>query len=151
LGAPSSLTLNELMSWSDHELEGIRHFSGTATYENSFVISQETLRDYAVMWLDLGDVLDVAEVFVNAVSAGVLWTKPFRIDIHDHVKAGINTLEIKITNMWINRLTGDLGLPPERRFCQTNRPPESRYYSEAGDETYRVQRAGLIGPVTLMS
>jgi len=94
-------------------------------------------------------VLDVAEVFVNGTSAGVLWTRPFKIDIHDHVTEGVNTLEIKITNMWINRLTGDLELSPEKRFCKTNRPPESRYYSEAGDETYRVQREGLIGPVTL--
>jgi hypothetical protein len=94
-------------------------------------------------------VLDVAEVFVNGISAGVLWTSPFRLDIQDHVKDGVNTLEIRITNMWINRLTGDLDLPPEKRICKTNRPPESRYYSEAGDETYRVQRAGLIGPVTL--
>jgi hypothetical protein len=137
------------MSWSDHELDGIRYFSGTATYENSFVVSPETLRGDAVMWLDLGEVLDVAEVFVNGVSTGVLWTRPFKVDIHDHVKEGVNTLEIRITNMWINRLTGDLGLPPEQRFCKTNRPPESRYYSEIGDETYRVQRAGLIGPVIL--
>ena len=148
-GAPSSVTLNELMSWSDHELEGVRHFSGTATYKNKFVISQETLRDDAAIFLDLGDVLDVAEVFVNGQSAGVLWTKPFKLDVHDYVTEGLNTLEIRITNMWINRLTGDLSLPPEKRYCKTNRPPESRYYSEAGDETYRVQRAGLIGPVTL--
>jgi hypothetical protein len=99
--------------------------------------------------LDLGEVLDVAEVFVNGKSAGVLWTKPFKIEIQELVEPGVNTLEIRITNMWINRLTGDLALPPERRFCRTNRPPESRYFSEAGDETYRVQKAGLIGPVIL--
>ncbi len=148
-GAPSSVTLNELMSWSDHDHEGIRHFSGTATYVSSFEVSQAARRESTVISLDLGEVLDVAEVFVNGASAGVLWTRPFKIDIHDHVKEGVNTLEIKITNMWINRLTGDLDLPAEKRFCQTNRPPESRYYSEAGDETYRVQRAGLIGPVIL--
>jgi len=145
-GAPPSVSLNELISWSDHEHEGIRHFSGTATYKNTFEFSTE---GDAVLSLDLGEVLDVAEVFVNGKSAGVLWTKPFKLDIQDHVIEGINTLEIKITNMWINRLTGDLSLPPEKRFCQTNRPPESRYYSEAGDETYRVQPSGLIGPVFL--
>jgi len=148
-GAPSSVSLNELTSWSDHEHEGIRHFSGTATYKNTFVFSNEAGQGDTGISLDLGEVLDVAEVFVNGKSAGVLWTKPFKLDIQDHVIEGINTLEITITNMWINRLTGDLSLPPEKRFCQTNRPPESRYYSEVGDETYRVQRAGLIGPVTL--
>jgi hypothetical protein len=148
-GAPSSVTFDKLMSWSDHDNEGVRHFSGTATYENSFALSNGVVPGNTTISLDLGEVLDVAEVFVNGVSAGVLWTKPFRLDIQDYVKTGINKLEIKITNMWINRLTGDLTLPPEKRFCQTNRPPESRYFSEAGDETYRVQRAGLIGPVTL--
>jgi hypothetical protein len=148
-GAPASVSLKELISWSDHEHKGIQHFSGTATYMNSFEVSNAARHENTVISLDLGEVLDVAEVFVNGVSAGVLWTKPFRLDIQDHVKEGINTLEIKVTNMWINRLTGDLDLPAEKRFCQTNRPPESRYYSEAGDETYRVQRAGLIGPVTL--
>jgi hypothetical protein len=150
-GAPTSVSLDELMSWSDHDNEGIRHFSGTATYKNTFEVAKEAGRGDAIISLDLGDVLDVAEVFVNGVSAGVVWTKPFRIDIDELVKTGINTLEIKITNMWINRLTGDLALPSEQRFCQTNRPPESRYYSDAGDETYRVQKAGLIGPVTLVS
>jgi len=148
-GAPAVVTLDELISWSDHEHDGIRHFSGTATYKNTFVFSKEAGQSDTAISLDLGDVLDVAEVFINGQSAGVLWTKPFKLDIQSFVKEGTNTLEIKITNMWINRLTGDLSLPPEKRFCKTNRPPESRYYSEAGDETYRVQLAGLIGPVTL--
>ncbi|MCP4047354.1 MAG: hypothetical protein GY732_15360, partial [Gammaproteobacteria bacterium] len=148
-GAPASVTLNELVSWSDHNHKGIRHFSGTATYVNSFEISNVARYKNTVISLDLGEVLDVAEVFVNGVSAGVLWTSPFRLDIHDFVKDGVNTLEIKITNVWINRLTGDLDLPPGERFCKTNRPSTGRYDSEAGDETYRVQRAGLIGPVTL--
>ena len=148
-GAPSSVTLNEFMSWSDHDHEGIWHFSGTATYESSFVLSKEAVQGDVVISLDLGEVLEVAVILVNGKSAGVLWTKPFQIEIHEMVKTGINRLETRITNMWINRLTGDLELPPEKRYCQTNRPPESRYYSAAGDETYRVQRAGLIGPVIL--
>jgi len=149
-GAPSSSTFEELMSWSDHDHEGIRHFSGTAIYANRFEMSPSSRPDNTVISLDLGEVLDLAEVLVNGISAGVLWTTPFKLEIQDHVRDGINTLEIKITNMWVNRLTGDLSLPPEERICKTNRPPESRYYSEAGDETYRVQRAGLIGPVKLI-
>jgi hypothetical protein len=148
-GAPSSVKFDELISWTDHDHEGIKYFSGTASYSTSFNVSEAARRTEAVISLDLGEVLDVAEVFVNGTSAGILWTNPFRVDLQDHVREGANTLEIQITNMWINRLTGDLDLPPEERFCKTNRPHESAYYSVIGDETYRVQRAGLIGPVNI--
>ena len=99
--------------------------------------------------LDLGEVHDVAEVIINGKSAGVLWTEPFRLNISDYVHTGENLLEVKITNMWVNRLTGDLDLPPAQRFCKTNRPAEGRFFSEFGDEKYRIQTSGLIGPVSL--
>ena len=47
--------------------------------------------------------------------------------------------------MWINRLTGDMDLPVEEKFCRTNRPYILKDNSEIGDETFRVQRAGLLG------
>jgi len=147
-GAPPSVEIENLISWTDHSEEGIKHFSGTASYTNSFHVPAEVLQNGRIT-IDLGDVLDVAEVIVNDEPVGTVWTKPFRLDVHKHVREGRNRLEIRVTNMWINRLTGDLILPPEDRFCKTNRPPVSPYYSEIGDETYRVQRAGLLGPVTL--
>ncbi len=148
-GAPSSVKLDELISWTDHDDEGINYFSGTATYSNSFDLSNDVLNKSNDIYIDLGEVLDVAEVIVNNKSVGVLWTKPFKLNIKDYVKEGNNNIEIRITNMWINRLTGDMDLPVEEKFCRTNRPYITKAYSEIGDETYRVQRAGLIGPVTL--
>ena len=50
--------------------------------------------------------------------------------------------------MWINRLTGDINLPDDEKFCSINRP-DITDTNLGGDETYRVQRAGLIGPVTI--
>ena len=148
-GAPASVELNELISWTDHAIEGIKYFSGTATYTNSFNIPKEWLGNNSPISLDLGEVLDVAEVFVNGKSAGTMWTSPFRTDIQDYVKEGKNNLEIKITNMWINRLTGDINLPPGKKFCRTNHPDMKKERSPQGDETYRVQRSGLLGPVTI--
>lgn len=148
-GAPASVELNELISWTDHTNEGIKYFSGTASYTKSFYIPKESLDKKNFISLDLGEVLDVAEVFVNGKSAGVLWTSPFRINIQDYVKQGKNNLEIKITNMWINRLTGDMNLPPDKKFCKTNQPDITKDRSQIGDETYRIQRAGLLGPVIL--
>ncbi len=147
-GAPSSVELDKLISWIDHEDKGINYFSGTATYTNSFNISKDALDNDKSIYIDLGDVLDVAEVFVNDKSAGVLWTKPFKLDVRDYVKEGKNKIEIKVTNMWINRLTGDIDLPAEEKFCRTNRPYILEG-SEMGDETFRVQDAGLLGPVTI--
>ena len=150
-GAPSSVELDELISWTDHENEGINYFSGTATYSNSFNISKGALDTSSAINLELGEVRDVAEVFVNGRSAGVLWTKPFELNIQDYVKEGENQVEIKITNMWINRLTGDIDLPVEGKFTRTNRPYILEPYSEIGDETFRVQRSGLLGPVALIT
>ena len=67
-------------------------------------------------------VLDVAEVIVNGKSAGILWTSPFSVNIQDYIHAGQNQVEVEITNMWINRLTGDMSLPAGERFCKTNQP-----------------------------
>ena len=148
-GAPASIKLNELISWTDHIDEGIKFFSGTASYTNSFNISKEIIDKNVRIFINLAEVLDVAEVFVNGKSAGILWTSPFSINIQDYVKQGKNNLEIKVTNMWINRLTGDMNLPPEKKFCKTNQPYVTKDRSPWGDETYRVQRSGLFGPVTI--
>jgi len=147
-GAPSSVQLDNLISWIDHENKGINHFSGTATYTNSFNISKESLGDDKSIYIDLGEVLDVAEVFVNNKPVGILWTKPFKLNLKDYVQEGKNQIEIKVTNMWINRLTGDMNLPVEEKFCKTNRPYILEG-SEMGDETFRIQDAGLLGPVTI--
>jgi hypothetical protein len=144
-GAPASIELPGLISWTDHEDTGVRHFSGTASYRNRFTVEEAA----ADITLDLGEVRDVAEVIINGRSARILWTEPFRLNIGAYVRAGENSLEVKITNMWVNRLTGDLGLPPAQRFCKTNRPAEGRFISDYGDEKYRVQKSGLIGPVLL--
>jgi hypothetical protein len=99
--------------------------------------------------MDLGDVYDVAEVLVNGKSAGVLWTKPYQLNIQDLVKPGENKLEVKITNLWINRLTGDIDLPENERFTRTNVPPETDTDTGYGDLTWRIQTSGLLGPVAV--
>ena len=99
------------------------------------------------MHLDLGDVRELAEVFVNGKSAGVLWKTPFRADITALVKPGVNKLKIEVMNLWINRLSGDMKLPVEKRFCRTNM---TSIRDRGGDEPWRIQPAGLLGPVRLL-
>ena len=102
------------------------------------------------MILDLGEVRDLAEVFVNGKSAGILWKKPYQADITHLVKTGENDLKIEIVNLWINRLTGDMLSEPEDRYCKTNQSYMIREIWPGGDEPFRIQTAGLLGPVNLI-
>ena len=148
-GAPSSVELDRLVSWTDHEDEGIKYFSGTATYENKFTVSQDDIDSMETIRIDLGNVYDVAEVLVNGESAGIIWTKPYQLNIQDLVKQGENRLEVKISNLWINRLTGDIDLPENERYSRTNVPPVTDPDTGYGDLTWRIQTSGLLGPVTV--
>ncbi len=148
-GAPSSVELDKLISWTEHEDEGINYFSGTATYENSFTVSKEVIDGKKAINIDLGEVYDVAEILINGKTAGVLWTKPYQLNIQDLVQEGENKLEVNITNLWINRLTGDINLPEGEKFCKTNRPPYTEPDTRNEDKTYHIQTSGLLGPVNI--
>jgi hypothetical protein len=150
-GAPDSVKLTKLISWTDHPDEGVKYFSGTASYTNSFDISAKTLEKDSIVNINLGDVLDVAKVLINGKPVGVLWTPPYKLNIKDYLKTGRNSLEIQVTNMWINRLTGDMNSTDGKKYCQTNIPYILTDRTSTSDEKFHVQRAGLIGPVFLES
>ncbi len=137
-GAPPQVIFNQLQSWTDFDDHGIKYFSGTATYRKTFTLSSENTGKKCI--LDLGEVRDLAEVFVNGKSAGILWKKPFLIDITALLHPGENELKIEVVNMWTNRLTGDLLLKPEDRFCRTNQPWGGNI----------IQPSGLLGPVKFL-
>jgi hypothetical protein len=113
LGAPPTITLNELISWPDHPDPAVRYFSGTATYERDLEIDPELLTAGRELWLDLGAVKNFAEVSLNGHDLGVLWKPPFLVNITEAAKAGTNKLAIKVTNLWPNRLIGDEQLPAD--------------------------------------
>jgi hypothetical protein len=146
-GAPPEVVFDRLQSWTELENPGIKYFSGTATYQKTFTIEKENKG--TACCLDLGEVRDVAEVFVNGKSAGILWKKPFRVDIGGLVKPGENELKIEVVNMWVNRLTGDMLLDAKDRYCRTNQPYMTREVWPGGDEPFREQPSGLLGPVKI--
>lgn len=146
-GAPPSVVFDRLISWTESEDPGIKYFSGTATYQNSFNLDAGSVKKKMI--LDLGEVRDVAEVFINGKSAGILWKKPYQADISQLVQPGTNDLKIEIVNLWVNRLTGDMLSDPKDRFCKTNQSYMKSEVWPGGDEPFRLQTAGLLGPVTL--
>jgi alpha-L-rhamnosidase/F5/8 type C domain len=116
LGAPPSLRLEKLSSWTENPDAGVKYFSGAATYVKTIQAPASWFRRGQRLELDLGKVRDIAEVEVNGVSAGVIWAPPYRVDISKALHPGMNRLEIKVTNEWTNRQIGDRLLSPEKRI-----------------------------------
>lgn len=110
-GAPARITLPRLQSLSDHPDDGVRHFSGTATYSQVFDVPAALLGEGRRVQLDLGRVEVLSGVKVNGRDLGVVWKEPYRVDITDAVRAGANTVELAVTNLWANRMIADAALP----------------------------------------
>ena len=140
-GAPEKVTISELKSWTEFDNDGIKYFSGTASYFNQFNLSKKKIEGKR-LYLDLGNVQELAEVILNDKSLGVIWIAPFRVDITDNVKEGKNELEIQVVNLWPNRLIGDQFLPVEKRYTETN--------VRKFDQDYLLRTSGLLGPVQII-
>jgi hypothetical protein len=115
-GAPPQITLPELKSLHRHEQDGVKYFSGNATYAKKFSVPANALANGKRLYLDLGRVEVVAEVKVNGRPAGNVWKPPYRLDITSLVRNGENDLEVEVANLWPNRLIGDEQLPPEHEY-----------------------------------
>jgi hypothetical protein len=138
--APSRTIFRTLHSWSESADPGIRYFSGTATYQTALNISASWLTEGTGIELDLGSVKDVAEVFVNGRSAGIVWKRPFRVNVTALLKPGGNVLAIQVTNLWPNRLIGDRR--QKRTIAFTTYNP---YTADSS-----LLPSGLLGPVVLL-
>lgn len=155
-GAPPEANFDRLISWTESEDEGIKYFSGTACYHKTISIQEKDIKNKTRIELSLGQVYDVAEVYLNGNLAGILWKPPYKLDITELVRAGENDLKIEIVNQWVNRLTGDMLSDPGNRFCRTNQPyirrDDQGYDNWIGDsdETFRLKVSGLLGPVQLL-
>ncbi len=137
-GGPESAPFDSLVSWPLRPEPGIKFYSGTATYEKAFTLSDWGNRK---LFLDLGAVRELAEIKVNGQSCGIVWCPPFRADISDAVKRGQNMLQVEIVNFWPNRIIGDASLPTGERFTRTN-------IRKLTAKT-PLEPAGLLGPVIL--
>jgi hypothetical protein len=141
-GAPAEATFDRLISWSDSPEEGIRYFSGTATYQTSFTLPGELMRKDRRIYIDLGDVKNLAELSLNGKPLGVLWKPPFEVEITQAVQTGVNHLDIKVTNLWPNRLIGDQKRPKDQRITWTTH--------EAYKADSPLLASGLLGPVKVV-
>jgi hypothetical protein len=94
-GDPGSITLESLIDWTQHPDPAVKYYSGKATYRSEFTLPA-ALGDRR-LYLDLGEVRDLAAIRVNGKELGVLWIAPWQIEITDAVRAGQNKLPKKGT------------------------------------------------------
>ena len=142
-GAPASITLDKLISWSDSADSGVKYFSGEGTYTKTLQASSDWFKDGTKLWIDLGDVKNLAEVTVNGRALGQVWHAPYRVDATNALKPGANEVSIKVINAWVNRLIGD------------QQPDATTKYTFADVKPYKANSpllpSGLIGPVKVLS
>jgi hypothetical protein len=145
------LRLARLTSWTELSDSEVRYFSGTALYRTQFEVPAGLLVAGRVLWLDLGDVREIAAVRLNGTDLGVLWKPPFGVEITTAVRAGRNSLALRVTNTWRNRLIGDYGKPAAER--ETFVVPMLRKGQPwlPGGPGVEPSPAGLLGPVTVSS
>jgi len=143
-GGPGTVEFSSLNDWTKSADEGVRYYSGTAVYEHpAFDLPAGLdLKDGERILIALGDVREVAEVFVNGKAVGVAWTRPFQVDITEALKPTGNQLQIHVVNLWPNRLIYEDGLSKEQRLTHTN----------VGKFKKGMQplSSGLLGPVRIL-
>jgi hypothetical protein len=140
-GAPAEITLEKLTSWTENSDAGVKYFSGAGIYTTRVNAQAGWFRDGARMWIDLGDVKNIAQVTVNGVALGEVWHAPFRVDATAALHPGANEVTVKVTNLWPNRMIGDL------------QPGVTKTYTWADVKPYKASSpllsSGLMGPVTI--
>ncbi len=139
IGPENPITMNSLKDWRFSSNPEVKYYSGGATYQTTFNIDE--IPGDREVYLNLGNVEVMAEVRLNGKETGGVWIAPYRLNISRYLKAGENTLEVDVVNLWRNRMVRDKSLPEAERYTWT-------YVDDvkAGEE---LQPSGLLGPVTL--
>lgn len=167
-GGPPLVVFEDLDDWSLRAEEGIRYYSGTAAYRKTFNLPPAALSDGGHLWLDLGTVKNIAAVRLNGRDLGVVWCDPWRVEVTEAVKPTGNRLEVRVANLWPNRLIGDEREPPDAEYARNGRLvrwPDWLLRGEprpsAGRFTFSTWKhftadspllpSGLLGPVRLLA
>ena len=93
---------DSLYSWSRLPHPDASVNFGTGRYTVQFTHDDSVDADD---WLlDLGDVRESADVKINGLAVGKVWSVPFTLSVGKYLKPGLNTLEIDVTNLQANRI-----------------------------------------------
>ena len=144
LGAPATAVFDHLMSYTESKDPNIRYYAGTVTYRKTFSLKKKQVKGASAWEIDLGDVKNLARVKVNGYDLGVVWKAPFRVEVPaEYLHDGANDLEVKVINLWPNRIIGDLQPDAPRKWTFT----ASNWYTADSP----LLPSGLLGPVSVSS
>ncbi|MEP7231265.1 MAG: glycosyl hydrolase [Ginsengibacter sp.] len=146
--SPITDTFAQLQSWHLSNTEGIKYFSGLATYYNQFDLTDAQLKKGYALLLSLNKVKEIAEVYLNGKKLGLHWYDTHNFDITDAVKPGRNYLVIEVVNSINNRLIGDAKLPDSLQQMRSNITKLPNAWS-TDFKNAKLIEAGLIGPVQI--
>lgn len=147
-GPEKPLTFEQLTDWTTNPLEGVKYYSGTATYRKTFDAQSPIPDSQSPVYLDLGVVKDLAAVCVNGKKVGVAWCPPWRLEINGALKPGANELEIEVANTWYNRIQLDQYQPEEKRLLDFGFKTRGKDLKPG--PKMPLLPAGLLGPVRVI-
>ena len=148
-GGPESIVFPELIDWTTHSNEGLKYYSGSAVYNKVFDVDFEPANgEHYFLQLESVKDVGIAQVTIHGVDKGILWTKPFRVDISSELKQGENTLQIKVVNSWYNRVAADEMFRDKKQYTSTNILLINDYRGRPRKEI-PLEPSGLIGPVSI--
>lgn len=142
-GSVGTVVFEKLEDWTQRPEEGIRSYSGHATYRKTFDAAfLSELKGGPI--LDLGAVKNLARVELNGRDLGIVWCSPWRVPLPSGLlRPRGNLLKIEVANLWPNRLIKDSGLPEEQRLTRTTWNPYK--------QTDAPLTSGLLGPVRVLA
>jgi hypothetical protein len=141
IGIDKTILMDTLTDWSKIDDDEIKYFSGTVIYKTSFNLDK--IPSDKRMFLNIGKANVLADININGSEVGGIWTAPWQIDVSDYLMEGKNTLEVRVTNLWVNQLIGDSrnSIENKKTWILLN-----TYNSDSP-----LSPSGLVGPVKLIS
>jgi hypothetical protein len=162
-GTGRRISMDALQPWT--EIEGLKFFSGHATYQKTFVAPRDFLAEgvraelnfgegtpvpvqqnaYFQAWFD-GPVREAAETYFNGHRVGAVWHPPYELDVTPFLRAGENELSIVVGNLAVNEMAGR---PLPDRSALIARYGER--FQDQGNKLVEAVPSGLTGPVRLIA
>jgi len=143
MGGPETWHFNKLVSWTDIDQDGIRYYSGSASYSREFSIEEGSLASDADAFVVFEDIQEMARVIINGNDCGIVWIPTYKTRITPYLKNGTNKITVEVVNTWNNRIVGDIRNAGKKPFTTTNAKVKFK-------ETSPLLKSGLTGKAEIV-